>query len=385
MIFEILICLHIVLYPTASQTANADYGAGLNSGQNTKNMLLQFERINYSSLFKYDKNKAITQMEKTQPSSTPLCNPVIGILTQPVSAGNRQNSEFDQYILDVNREFVELSGSCAVPIRYDLPENELLDLLAKINGVLFTGGALVLINRKTKEQSQYYKTAKFIFNYCLERKDKYNEHFPIFGNCQGFQVLTLIVANDNIDILEKFPALSNNRRVRWAFPNNEVKKESKFFENFSQELIDKMANNNLAYHAHFFAIHSRFYQEIESLRKFFKVIATDTLIFGFSPYTTIIEAHDYPIYAILFHPEYQLQNYTGWLSLATNKNEDTIQIANLISEFYKQESLKNEHKFENQEEFNKLRSEDVLESSYDFLKNLVTVKANRYKKQTQTS
>ena len=85
-----------------------------------------------------------------------------------------------------------------------------------------------------------------------------------------------------------------------------MQKESKLFESFSDELINKMANNKLAYHAHFFAIHSKFYEEIESLKKFYKTIAHDTLLFGYWPYTTIIEAYEYPIYAILFHPEYQL-------------------------------------------------------------------------------
>jgi len=42
------------------------------------------------------------------------------------------------------------------------------------------------------------------------------------------------------------------------------------------------------------------------LKKFWKVIAYDSYLFGFKNYPTIIEAHDYPIYAVLFHPEYQL-------------------------------------------------------------------------------
>ena len=91
-------------------------------------------------------------MEKNILGPDTPCLPVIGIMTQPVSAGNRQNPEYDQYILDVNREFVERSGSCAVPIRYDLNEKDLLELLGKLNGVLFTGGGLDLIDPVTNAQ-----------------------------------------------------------------------------------------------------------------------------------------------------------------------------------------------------------------------------------------
>jgi hypothetical protein len=45
----------------------------------------------------------------------------IGILTQPINANNPKAEGPDQYILDINRQFIELSGVAkAVPLRYDL-------------------------------------------------------------------------------------------------------------------------------------------------------------------------------------------------------------------------------------------------------------------------
>ena len=70
--------------------------------------------------------------------------------------------------MGVNKQFVELAGNVAVPIRYDLPEDELLALLSKLNGVLFTGGNLILVNPKTNEHHQYYNSAKVIFQYSLD-------------------------------------------------------------------------------------------------------------------------------------------------------------------------------------------------------------------------
>ena len=53
----------------------------------------------------------------------------MGIVTQPHSPRNEGFFPMDEYILDVNREFMEYHGSIAVPIRYNLPEAELYQLL----------------------------------------------------------------------------------------------------------------------------------------------------------------------------------------------------------------------------------------------------------------
>ena len=57
------------------------------------------------------------------------------------------------------------AGSRTVAIPYDIEDAELADLLKQINGVLFTGGGLKLIDTETGQQHPYYKTAKKIFYY----------------------------------------------------------------------------------------------------------------------------------------------------------------------------------------------------------------------------
>ena len=50
-------------------------------------------------------------------------------MTQPKSWGNRRIFEYDEFVLDVNRDFMESSDAIAVPIRYNLPDEELYALL----------------------------------------------------------------------------------------------------------------------------------------------------------------------------------------------------------------------------------------------------------------
>ena len=63
-----------------------------------------------------------------------------------------------------------------------MPDDELYSLLDQLNGVLFTGGGLVLFE-KNGHVHQYYKTAKKIYEYSMMMKDKKNETFPLFGTC----------------------------------------------------------------------------------------------------------------------------------------------------------------------------------------------------------
>ena len=75
--------------------------------------------------------------------------PLIGILTQPVSLAKQAAFNSTQYILDANRVFVKLGGSRQVVIPYNITDSELYPLLDRLNGVLFTGGGLTLIDFET--------------------------------------------------------------------------------------------------------------------------------------------------------------------------------------------------------------------------------------------
>ncbi len=84
---------------------------------------------------------------------------------------NNATFSHDQYVLEINRAFIEVTGAVAVPIYYDISDEKLYQLLSEINGVHFTGGGLLLIDPVTGEEHPYYKTAKKIFEYSIRQKD----------------------------------------------------------------------------------------------------------------------------------------------------------------------------------------------------------------------
>ena len=56
--------------------------------------------------------------------------PRIGILTQPTADKNRQFFDKEQYVLEVNDNFVRWSGSVPIAIPYDISPEELSKVLS---------------------------------------------------------------------------------------------------------------------------------------------------------------------------------------------------------------------------------------------------------------
>lgn len=134
--------------------------------------------------------------------------PIIGILTQPTP----KNTSV-RYILESNDNFHKWSGSRTIAIPYDISERGLLALLGNINGVHLTGGNLELID-KDGNLHPYYVTAKRIIEFSKSVKDDQNEDFPVFGVCQGLELLSMIQNNDTRDTLSNV-FYFGLRKVKW--------------------------------------------------------------------------------------------------------------------------------------------------------------------------
>ena len=108
---------------------------------------------------------------------------------------------YDHFTWETNVHFVHYAGSWAVPLAYDLSDEDLEELLDSVNGVFFAGGASLLIDHETGEQSQFYKNAKKVWNYMKRQKDEKGIDFPIFGICQGFELIHFLANEDRKDTL----------------------------------------------------------------------------------------------------------------------------------------------------------------------------------------
>jgi len=77
---------------------------------------------------------------------------VIGILTQPSAWPKLYNPSDFSYLSSSYVKLLEQSGARVVPIRYNLPENQLIKLFTCINGLIIPGGGADLFKANKKKQ-----------------------------------------------------------------------------------------------------------------------------------------------------------------------------------------------------------------------------------------
>ncbi|MCD7468606.1 Gamma-glutamyl hydrolase 2 [Datura stramonium] len=142
------------------------------------------------------------------PATDPTLNyrPVIGIVSHPGDGANRLNNASDvSYIAASYVKFAEMAGARVIPLIYTEPPEILNQKLNLVNGIIFTGG-------RTKEG--LYFELRSSFKKVMEKNDA-GEHFPLLAICLGFELLTMIVPQDN-NILEEFSASHQASTVQFV-------------------------------------------------------------------------------------------------------------------------------------------------------------------------
>ncbi|CAN6346171.1 unnamed protein product [Urochloa humidicola] len=216
--------------------------------------------------------------------------PVIGIVSHPGDGadGRISNGTATSYIGASYVKFVEAAGARVIPLVYNEPEERLLEKLSLVNGVLFTGGS--------EKQGVYFETIKKVFQYVLDRNDA-GEPFPLFAQCLGFELVSMIVSKDN-NILETFDA--RNQASTLQFPSYSF--EGTVFQRFDADLISKVSTSCLVMQNHKYGISPKRLRENDELSSFFRILTTSPDENG-KVYVSTVQANKYPITCTQWHPE----------------------------------------------------------------------------------
>lgn len=192
-----------------------------------------------------------------------------------------------------------------------------------VNGVLFTGG--------WAKEGLYFETAKKIFKTALERNDV-GDHFPVFGICLGFEIISMIVSEDH-DILESFSGEDQASTLQFT---DIVDIRESVFERFPPELLRKMSTECLAMQNHMYGISPKKLQENDALSRFFKILTTTPDGDG-QIYISTAQGLNYPVTGFQWHPE---KNAFEWASSKIPHSEDAIQVTQHVANYFIREARK---------------------------------------------
>ncbi|KRX07507.1 hypothetical protein PPERSA_11056 [Pseudocohnilembus persalinus] len=268
--------------------------------------------------------------------------PVIGIYTQPAHFGSYQSDKY-QYILQSNINFIKMAGGDVVAIPYNGSEEQLRKLFKGINGILFTGGGLDLgfdspIENSGVEYNIFTKNAGFLMDLAEKANDS-GDFFPIWGNCQGFELMQIIKAGNDHNILQN---IKNNENVT---RKTVLEQRSKLYQNMKQELIDYVQEENALFYYHEWAVYPQKFNEYKGVQEYFNVTGyssnQENAMEG-DVFVASIEAKNYPFYGLQYHPEYTLYDNNK----NVNKSEKSLEFSRFFGEFFMEQARKNNHKFE---------------------------------------
>jgi len=261
--------------------------------------------------------------------SSDTLRPIVGVVAYPASGTELKYGKY--YIAASYVKYIESAGGRVVPILYDSPQSELLTLFNQVNGVLFPGGgAEISVN------SPIYNTAKYLVNLAMEAHDK-GDYFPIEGHCLGFELLNIVVAENN-SVLDRFD--SDNLSLPLIF--YDALKQSRIFSKADPEIINILSQQAVTMNNHVEGVNTATYNTNQRLSSFFRTISWNNDR-NKKPFVSTVESFNYPIYAYQWHPEKVPFEWTTTEGI--NHSSDSIEANEYVAQFFLSEVRKNSHKF----------------------------------------
>jgi len=250
--------------------------------------------------------------------------PMIGIVAKP----DNDTHPTLAYLPAQYGTWLAQAGARIVPIRYDERPDRIKELFNSVNGLLFTGGDLTL-----REDTKYFSTANLLWQMAKEANDK-GDYFPVWGTCMGFQLLSILAAEDH-EVLLEYAYDSYNLPLPLNFtPNAHT---SRMFGQMSPEILRTLTTKPATQNLHHDGILPETYTKNAKLAQTFVLLSTNTDKRG-KPFASTIEGRKYPFYATQWHPE---RNQFAWgVDEKLDRSPDVIRAIQYVASFFVEETKK---------------------------------------------
>lgn len=261
--------------------------------------------------------------------------PVIAILANP-----EPDNAIDITSSHINMQYVrwlEESRADIVVIQPWYNETQIEEILSKVNGVLWQGGIRDLVI-----DGQFESVARTILEKIIEKFENENIYIPLWGTCQGFELLHAILVN-SVSILDSFNAY--DYRAPLIFNQEKIRK-TKMFADLDDRDINDIITKNVTSQYHHYGVSPQSYYVHKILKKFFRITSLAKDKDG-KNYVASIEGRRYPIYAIQFHPEMVQFTKDDRKGVATIS--EAVKFSESLSSFFIKESVKNNNRMEDED------------------------------------
>ena len=255
--------------------------------------------------------------------------PVIGIVAASIPEDSDDPNEAVVYL--TYSKWAINSGSKVIPILPWYSHDKIDKILLKVNGIIWQGGM-----RNLRVGGHFENLNNYIFNKVKEINDEKN-HLPMFLICQGFELLHILIVNDT-SILSKFKAM----KYYIPMETNENTYNSKMYKKFTEKDFDTFTKKNSTVHFHDYGFEPYLYKKHKILDNFFSINSYGLDRDG-KKYIGSVEAKNYPIYAVQYHPE--KVRYERKINPNNIVNsEEAFEMSKKLADFFIEEAKKNVHR-----------------------------------------
>lgn len=258
--------------------------------------------------------------------------PIIGVLTQEVPAlmGAKYEEDYKSYIAASYVKFIEGAGARVVPIWINKSEDYYAEILSKVNGVLFPGGATWF------NQSDGYADAGYHIYNLAKQINAQGSYLPIWGTCLGFELLTYVATDRNE---HRAHCSSHNQPLPLDFKPDYRK--SRLFADIPDDVQRILANEPVTANFHQFCVTEQNLTDYE-LDTDWTVMSTNKDWNGFE-FISTIEHKTLPFYGVQFHPEKNIYEWVRDKNISHTAN--AILAAQYFAQFFVNEARKSDHRF----------------------------------------
>ena len=231
-------------------------------------------------------------------------SPIIGILGLPESEGcvTKKRGVSTKRGVDSGRSCFEAyyahwlyqAGARVVPLRYNMSDAELSFYKTRLNGILFTGGDLVLDFNST-----YVRTAQKWLDHAAKQQD-----FFIWGTCQGIQLLHVLVAQSpRVMCLECYDA----EDISWPL-NFSAAAPGSFYGQLSASSFASLGSAPITMNFHHDGVEPAQYASgapFPQIAQFFEVLSTNVDRKGRAFVSSVQGRRARNVIGVQYHPERQ--------------------------------------------------------------------------------